>query len=214
MFTGLVEEVGTIDSIRPRGDGATLRIHASVVTDEVKLGDSIAISGACQTVIEFGKDYFVVEAIRETMNRTKFASWKQGDPVNLERAMRPMDRLGGHLVQGHVDGLSEVLSIQPLKGSWRLKLKHSEAGKPFIVEKGSIALDGVSLTVASVDSISFDVEIIPHTWQQTTLHLLKPGNKIHVEWDLIGKYVAHMLKGYTGDSGITAEKLFSAGFGS
>lgn len=213
MFTGLVEEVGTIKSVSPRGKGATVVVTANKVLEELKLGDSIAVSGACQTVIAFDNGGFTVEAVQETMRRTRFGSWRSGDPVNLERAMRPMDRLGGHLVSGHVDGLSEVLDIRQLDGSWRLRLALSAEGSPFVVEKGSVCLDGISLTIASRGENWFEVEIIPHTWSETTLCNLRKGDRIHVEWDQIAKYVQHMLKGYTSQQGgLTMEKLFQSGF--
>jgi len=215
MFTGLIEEVGTLRSVRPRGDGATLTIEAKQVLDGLQLGDSVAISGPCQTVIAFDSSTFTVEAIRETMQRTRFGEWKPGEKVNLERAMRPSDRLGGHLVQGHVDGVVDVVKIQELAGSWRLRLALPGEGKPYVVEKGSIAIEGISLTVAATGDDWFEVEIIPHTWSHTTLVTLKAGAKVHVEWDLIAKYVHHMLSAYTGKSGgVTLEKLLASGFGS
>lgn len=213
MFTGLIEEIGTVQSVRPRGDGATLTIKASAVLDGLKLGDSVAIAGPCQTVISFDQTSFTVEAIRETMQRTRYGSLKSGDRVNLERAMRPSDRLGGHMVQGHVDGLVEVQAIQQLAGSWRLRLSLPEAGRPYVIEKGSISLDGVSLTVASTTDTAFEVEVIPHTWSHTTLSDLRKGEKVHVEWDMIAKYVHHMLNAYTGGSGVDMNKLLAAGFG-
>lgn len=215
MFTGLIEEVGTVRNVRPRGDGATITVEARQVLEGLELGDSVAISGPCQTVISFDTSSFTVEAIRETMQRTRFGEWKPGQKVNLERAMRPSDRLGGHLVQGHVDGVVEVLKIQELAGSWRLRLALPEEGRPFVVEKGSIAIDGISLTVAATGGDWFEVEIIPHTWSHTTLADLKVGGNVHVEWDLIAKYVHHMLSAYTGSKGgLTLEKLLSSGFGS
>lgn len=218
MFTGLVEEVGRVRGVRPRGDGATITVEADAVLDGLKLGDSVAISGPCQTVIAFDSSSFTVEAIRETMERTRFSELRPGDPVNLERAMRPADRLGGHLVQGHVDGVVEVLDVRELAGSWRLRLRHDPEGKAYVVSKGSVALDGVSLTVAAVDDEAFEVEIIPHTWRHTTLHTLGRGGRVHAEWDLIAKYVRHMLGGYLpGDSagrgGVTMASLIEAGFG-
>ncbi|MBZ0263758.1 riboflavin synthase [bacterium] len=212
MFTGLIEEVGKIKSIRPRGDGATLTISANTILDDVKLGDSISISGVCQTVIGFDDSTFTVEAIRETMQRTRFGSWQHGDAVNLERAMMAGDRFGGHIVQGHVDGLIKVERIQQLAGSWRVAMQQASHGKQYIVEKGSVCLEGISLTVAKASEESFEVEIIPHTWEHTTLKLLRPGMKIHVEWDMMAKYVERMIQGYTSSSGVTLDKLRNAGF--
>lgn len=213
MFTGLIEEVGTVRSVRPRGDGATIEVEASVVLDETtKIGDSISLNGACQTVVTMQGGRFTVEAIRETLQRTGLGEMKPGDPVNLERAMRPTDRLGGHLVQGHVDSRVSVLRVQQLAGSRRLRLELPDDGAPYVVEKGSVALHGVSLTVAARGDGWFEVEIIPHTWEHTTLHRLSVGDRLHVEWDLIAKYVRNMLGPHTGGGGLTWETLTKAGF--
>ncbi len=212
MFTGLVEEIGVIKTIRPRGDGAAITVQADKVLVGVQLGDSIALSGACQTVVSFERTSFTVEAVRETMNRTKFGKWTTGQVVNLERAMLPTSRMGGHMVQGHVDCVSEVVSVRQLSGSWRVGIAHMNEGRQFVVEKGSIALDGVSLTVASTDDKTFEVEVIPHTWANTTLNQWKPGEKVHIEYDIIAKYVANMLGAYTKNEGITMQKLAESGF--
>ncbi len=218
MFTGLVEEVGTIRMMRRRGDGAILTIEARRVLEDVQKGDSIAIAGVCQTVVHFQPGWFQVEAVKETLERTRFAEWSRGQKVNLERAMRPIDRLGGHLVQGHVDGMAEVAGIKRLESSHRLTLRPLNGDMTYIVEKGSICLDGISLTVASLTDSTFDVEIIPHTWEATTLHLLKGGDKIHLEWDVIAKYVYKMLHAFKSGTdkkesgGLTAEKLMEYGF--
>jgi riboflavin synthase len=147
------------------------------------------------------------------MERTRFGSFRTGTEVNLERALTPKQRMGGHFVQGHVDGLAEILDIRKLAGSWRVAIKLPDDGKPFVVEKGSVALDGVSLTVASRKPDSFEVEIIPHTWEATTLHSWTVGGEIHLEYDILAKYVSHMLGAYTGGSGLTMDKLMQSGFG-
>ncbi len=213
MFTGLIEEVGKVYTVRSRGEGATLAVQAEKVMDGLETGDSVAISGVCQTVVSREAGSLTVEVVRETMQRTRFGNLKPGDPVNLERALRASDRLGGHFVQGHVDGLIEVVKLTPLAGSWRLRLQMEEEGGRYVVEKGSVALDGVSLTVAAAEKQEFEVEIVPHTWEHTTLHRLRPGDRVHVEWDLIAKYVQHMLSAYSGKPEITLEKLLAAGFG-
>ncbi len=215
MFTGLIEEIGTVRMVRPRGDGAVLTVEANKVLEGVQLGDSIAIAGVCQTVVRYEPGWFQVEAVKETMERTRFGAWRRGERVNLERALRASDRMGGHLVQGHVDGLAEVADIKQLQSSYRLTLRPRDGDLTYVVEKGSICLDGISLTVASVADAAFDVEIIPHTWQATTLHLLKPGDAIHLEWDVIAKYVHKMLGGYVGRTpteGLTEGKLREMGF--
>jgi riboflavin synthase len=215
MFTGLVEEVGRVKSVAARGDGATLEIEAETVLEGARVGDSISVAGVCQTVVELTPAGFTVEAIRETMARTRFGSWGPGSEVNLERALRPSDRLGGHLVQGHVDGLVAVQEIRELEGSHRLRLQLPEDGRPYVVEKGSVCLDGISLTVVETSSGWFEVEIIPHTWRETTLRSLRRGDRVHAEWDIIAKYVRNMLAGYLdgGGGGVTLEKLFASGFG-
>ncbi|GBE31035.1 MAG TPA: riboflavin synthase [Bacteroidetes bacterium] len=212
MFTGLIEEIGIVRGNAPRGDGATLIVEANQILDEtVRIGDSIAINGACQTVVSMNRSSFTVEVVRETLNRTRLGDYKAGDPVNLERAMRPTDRLGGHLVQGHVDGMITLQKIQALAGSTRLRLELPESDAAFVVEKGSVALNGVSLTVAARLPDAFEVEIIPHTWKETTLCQLKTGEKVHVEWDLIAKYVRNMIDPHIG-GGLTMDKLRQAGF--
>ncbi len=212
MFTGLVEEIGKIRTVRPRGDGLTLTIAAKKVLEGVKLGDSIAISGVCQTVIDFSSDSFTVEAIRETMKRTKFGSYKSGDDVNLERALKATDRLGGHIVQGHVDGLVEILSIKELSGSKRVRMNFDKKDKGLVVEKGSVTIDGISLTIAAVGTDWFEVEIIPHTWEQTILKNFRRGTKINVEWDVLAKYLRSMLSAYKDSAGISMEDIYKAGF--
>jgi riboflavin synthase len=212
MFTGLIEEVGTVRGNVRRGDGTTLTIEANeILDDSVKIGDSIAIEGACQTVVTLEKTRFTVEVIRETIERTSLGNMKSGESVNLERAMRPTDRMGGHMVQGHVDGMIRLLEIKPLAGSTRLRLELPEPDRPYVVDKGSVALNGVSLTVAQRNEDSFEVEIIPHTLKETTLVHLKPGDAVHVEWDLIAKYVRNMVDPHTGGN-LTMDKLRSAGF--
>lgn len=213
MFTGLVEEVGTVRQVQRTGDGAEVTVNAKVVTDDLQVGDSVNILGACQTVVRFERESLTVQAVRETLQKTRLGDLKPGDRVNLERAMRPSDRLGGHIVQGHVDGMVDLRSVSRNKLSWRLTLSLPESGRPFVVEKGSVALDGVSLTVASLTDTSFDVEIIPHTWENTSLNELKSGQNVHVEWDLIAKYVARQVGAMQPGSGLTVEKLIQAGFG-
>lgn len=213
MFTGLIEEVGTIQTILPRGESVLISVMADSILENMAIGDSIAISGVCQTVVKYDRSSFSVEAVRETMQRTRFGSYKPGTRVNLERAMLSGGRFGGHIVQGHVDGLIKVKEIRELQGSWRLALELPGNGRSFVVEKGSVCLDGISLTVAQADENRFEVEIIPHTWKNTTLHTLRVGETIHVEWDILAKYVANMMAIYRPENGISLEKLRSSGFG-
>jgi riboflavin synthase len=199
MFSGIVEEVGKISAVTDSSGGRRLRVAASTVTADVKLGDSISCSGVCLTVVEFGKDWFAVEAVHETLRRTKLGKLKQGDGLNLERALKVSDRLGGHIVSGHVDAVAKVSAMRT-EGFGRVyEFTVSAELFPFFVEKGSVTIDGVSLTVAYVAPFNggaefvFAVALIPHTLEVTTLHALKIGDAVNIEADLIGKYVAKLI---------------------
>lgn len=200
MFSGIVEEVGKITSLTDNSGGRRLRVAASTVTTDLKLGDSISCSGACLTVTEFGKDWFAVEATFETLRCTKLGSLKQGDSLNLERALRVSDRLGGHIVSGHVDAVGKVVASQMEGFSRIIEFGVTAELFPFFVEKGSVTIDGVSLTVAYLtdppsasSDFVFAVALIPHTLDVTTLNALKVGDSVNVEADLIGKYVAKLV---------------------
>jgi riboflavin synthase len=200
MFSGIVEEVGKIGSIADSSGGRRLRVAATTVTEDVKLGDSISCSGICLTVTEFGKDWFTVEAVHETLRRTKLGKLKQGDGLNLERALRVSDRLGGHIVSGHVDAVAKVHAIRAEGFGRVIEFAVTAELDPFFVEKGSVTIDGVSLTVAFVEPLTggskefvFAVALIPHTLEVTTLGDLKVGDVVNIEADLIGKYVAKLV---------------------
>jgi riboflavin synthase len=200
MFSGIVEEVGKISSITDSSGGRRLRVAASTVTGDVKLGDSISCSGICLTVTEFGKDWFTVEAVHETLRRTKLGKLKQGDGLNLERALRVSDRLGGHIVSGHVDAVAKVAAIRTEGFGRVIEFAVTAELDPFFVEKGSVTIDGVSLTVAylapfagAAQEFVFAVALIPHTLEVTTLGDLKVGDVVNIEADLIGKYVAKLV---------------------
>ncbi len=189
MFTGIVEELG---SVRAR-DGARFEFSAKAVLDEVSLGDSISINGVCLTVTAYGDDWFSADAVDETLNRSSFADLGVGDPVNLERPVRLMDRLGGHLVQGHVDGVGTVTHPAP-----DLAVSCDPALLRYLVEKGSITVDGISLTVVSVADDGFTVAVIPHTMEVTTLGRRGIGDRVNLEVDVVAKYVERLLTGHTG----------------
>jgi riboflavin synthase len=194
MFTGLVEEQGRVTLLEPNGDGFRLRFAAETVLDDVQMGASIAVNGVCLTVVEFDDESFAVDAVPETMDRSNLGQLVVGSLVNLERPVRVSDRLGGHIVQGHVDATTSVQSINPLAdGSfeYRFALDHSIA--PYVVEKGSITIDGISLTVADVTAESFSVAIIPHTAEVTTLSHRTPGDLVNLEVDVLAKYVERQL---------------------
>jgi len=197
MFTGIVSDVGEVRHVEKRGDThVAIKTHYDV--SAVEIGASIACSGICMTVVDRGsaKDrWFAVTASAETLSKTTLGQWKAGDPVNLERPMRVGDELGGHIVTGHIDGVAEVVGIVPEGESVRMNFKAPAALARFIAQKGSVALDGVSLTVNEVDGVRFGVNIIPHTLKVTTFGKLKPGGRVNLEVDLMARYVARLVKG-------------------
>jgi len=193
MFTGLVEEVGTIKEVRPAGKAVHLSIKASKVLEGVQLGDSIACNGICLTVTHFDKDSFTVDAIPETMRRTTLHELAAGSPINLERAMAMGQRFGGHIVSGHVDGVGRIVSIVEEDIAKVVRISAPSEVLRYVVEKGSITIDGISLTVMDVDSESFRVSIIPHTWMVTVLRHRRVGSTVNLECDIIGKYVERLL---------------------
>ena len=192
MFTGIISDIGTILRCHKSGD-TRFDIQTSFDTASIALGASIACSGVCLTVIETGADWFAVEASAETLACTTARHWQIGTRLNLERALRVGDELGGHWVSGHVDGLATLLAIVPEGDSHRLMFESPAAFSAFIAPKGSITLDGVSLTVNHVDGNQFGVNIIPHTWQNTILGQLRVGDELNMEIDLMARYVARQL---------------------
>lgn len=190
MFTGIVTDVGRVRDVRDTARDRRFEIETHYDLADVAIGASIGHSGCCLTVVEKGWDWFAVEASGETLSATTLGAWTVGHPVNLERAARLGDELGGHIVSGHVDGVGEVLSITPEGGSHRIRLRAPRPLHRFIAPKGSIAVDGVSLTVNAVEDEVFGVNIIPHTWDATTLGRLFAGAKVNLEIDLIARYVA------------------------
>jgi riboflavin synthase len=185
VFTGLVEELGSVASL----DGGRLRIHAQVVVDGARLGDSIAVNGCCLTVVAQGDGWWEADLSDETLGRTDLGSLAPGHPVNLERPVRLADRLGGHLVQGHVDGVGEVVDPAP-----DLRVRAPEALLRYVVEKGSITVDGVSLTVVRPLADGFTVALIPHTAEVTTLGAKRPGDPVNLEVDVMAKYAERLLQ--------------------
>lgn len=214
MFTGIVEEVGQVKAI---GNG-TLQIQATKVLEDVKLGDSIAVNGICLTVTGFNSHSFQADVMPETIKRTSLGELKLGSPVNLERALTLSSRLGGHIVSGHIDGTGRIVSLKEDKNAILMKIQADGAILRYIVEKGSVALDGISLTVAQVGSKDFTVSLIPHTRQVTNLSVKGEGSLINIENDVVGKYVAKLLQpaGESADvavqSSITMDFLKENGF--
>ncbi len=187
MFTGIVEELGTL----ARRDGHRLRIEATIVTADAAMGDSISVNGTCLTVVALGEGWWEADVVDETYSRTSLRDLTPGDPVNLERPVRLSDRLGGHLVQGHVDGVGRVVTAAP-----ELRITVPDGLLRYVVEKGSITIDGVSLTVAAVHDDGLSVAIIPHTAEVTTLGRRRPGDAVNLEVDVTAKHVERLLAWY------------------
>jgi riboflavin synthase len=196
MFTGLVEEVGTVAAISPSSGGARVRIRADRVLDGLAIGDSIAVDGACLTAVALHADGFELDVVAETLGRTALGSRVEGDRVNLERALRAGDRLGGHLVQGHVDGTATIAAVADEAQGRRLSFTTSPELLRYVVAKGSVAIDGVSLTVASRHDAGFEVALIPHTLGETTLGAAREGQTVNLEVDLVAKYVEALVAPY------------------
>jgi len=194
MFTGIVEEQGRVRAITPNEGGARLVIEARTVLDDVELGASIAVNGCCLTVTAFDRDAFASDAVIETLARTNLGDLAAGDPVNLERPLRFADRLGGHLVQGHVDATGTVRDRVPQPdGSEVVTIEAPDAVQRYVVHKGSVTVDGVSLTVARVDDDAFAIALIPHTLAVTTLGARSVGTRVNLEVDLVAKYVEALV---------------------
>ena len=201
MFTGLIEETGKVSSLRRGGNSSFIRIQAEKVLEGTVTGDSIAVNGVCLTVTEMSGGWFQADVMNETLARSSLGSLKPGDPVNLERAMAAGGRFGGHIVSGHIDGTGTVTDIKNDGiAVWYTITADSQILR-YIVEKGSVALDGISLTVAKVTAESFSVSVIPHTAEVTTLSKRKTGDKINIENDIIGKYVEKLMKPAESSSG-------------
>lgn len=190
LFTGIIEEVGQVERI----GGGVIAIKASRVLEDVQLGDSIAVNGVCLTVTRFDNSSFQADVMPETIRRTSLAELKNGSPVNLERALTLKSRLGGHIVSGHIDGVGTIESLTEENNAVLMKISASADILKFIVEKGSVALDGISLTVAGVTASDFTVSLIPHTRQVTNLKSKKQGSPINIENDVVGKYVEKLLR--------------------
>lgn len=212
MFTGIIEEIGTIEGMKKGASSAVLRIQASKIMDDIHLGDSIAVNGVCLTVTRISSTGFESDVMHETMNRSSLGNLRIGSSVNLERAMPANGRFGGHIVSGHIDGTGTILNIQRDDNAVWYKIKTPLSVLRYIIEKGSIAIDGISLTVAKVSKDSFHVSIIPHTAQFTTLDKRRVGDLVNLENDCVGKYVEHLMGSETKNNNITAEFLAKYGF--
>ncbi len=212
MFTGIIEEMGKVKSIAKGAKSATIEVSASKVIEDVRLGDSIATNGVCLTVKHFDRQSFKVDVMAETMRSSTFDHLKVGDYVNLERALRLSDRLGGHLVSGHIDGVGEIINREKEDNAVWLTIKVPQDMTKYMIKKGSIAIDGISLTIQSIISDVLKVSIIPHTSDVTTLLHLKPGNQVNIECDLIAKHTEKLLAFNENKQGIDFEYLTKMGF--
>lgn len=193
IFTGLIIEVGRVRRVDKRSDGAFLVIEARKVLEGTRIGDSISINGVDLTVIEMTSEWFSADASLETLDRSTLGDLRTGSRVNLERALAVGERMGGHMVQGHVDGKGELISITPEGNAFRMRIGHPRSLGRYIAMKGSITVDGISLTVAGLGDEWFEVAIIPHTWRETILSSLKPSDRVNLEVDVLAKYVERLM---------------------
>ncbi len=215
MFTGLIEEIGHIVMVESMGTARRFTIRAEKILADAKIDDSICVSGVCLTVVAVADNTFQVQAVDETLRKTTLGKLHASSRVNLERALRPVDRLGGHFVQGHVDGTAQVGDLVPQAAGKLMIVEFSGAASEllrYIIPHGSIALDGVSLTVARLEDSRITIALIPHTLAQTTLGARQPGDWLNVETDLLGKYVERLLAARSG-TGLTTAQLIEWGYG-
>lgn len=216
IFTGLIIEVGRVRRIQRRGDGAFLVIEAKTVLEGTRIGDSISINGVDLTVIELGEDFFSADASIETLKRSTLGRLRVGSRVNLERALAVGERLGGHMVQGHVDDTGELLSVIPEGNAYRMRFGFARELGRYIAMKGSITVDGISLTVAGLGDDWFEVAIIPHTWRETSLRDLKSGDHVNIEVDVLAKYVERLMlhkeEPATAETRLTLDYLIERGY--
>jgi riboflavin synthase len=217
MFTGIIEELGSVRSVEQRGEGARVLIEARTVTAGTQEGDSISVNGVCLTAIDVRPNSFAADGSRETLQRSTLGRLRAGSVVNLERAVTPQTRLGGHIVQGHVDARGCFLGAEEHGGSWTARFAYPQDVARYLVFKGSIAVEGISLTVANLTDEHFEIAVIPQTWAVTNLSRLRAGDEVNLEADIIAKYVERMLnlapqlKGER-QSQLTMEKLAELGY--
>ncbi len=201
----------TLDSGR---DSVRLSVSAARIAEDVAIGDSVAVNGVCLTVVEIAAPQLTFEAVYETLRRTTLGQRRVGDPVNLERALQTNGRFGGHIVQGHIDGTGRIASIRPVGDSWFVYVEASQDLLRYVVTKGSVCVDGISLTVMDADDKAFSLSIIPHTWENTTLKDRRAGDSVNIETDIIGKYVEKLMGGWApgGGRGVTLDLLARSGY--
>lgn len=217
MFTGLVEELGKVKKLSRGANSARLTVAAAKILEDIKLGDSIAVNGTCLTVVEFAEAWFTADVMPETVRSTVLGNLKTGDPVNLERTLRVGDRFGGHIVSGHIDGVGRIVSKTPEENAILVQISAGPEVMRYVIKKGSVAIDGISLTVVECGQDWFVVSLIPHTSQITTIGLKRVGEAVNLETDVIGKYVEKMLgiapaAASSSKQGLSAEYLAQHGF--
>jgi riboflavin synthase len=215
MFTGIIEEIGEVQQVVPTGGGVRLIINASASAKELKVNDSIAVNGTCQTVVRKQGDTFEVEAVEETLKKTTFGAFKEKDKVNLELPMKLNERLGGHLVLGHIDTVGIITAIGQRENSTMVSIDVPAQFSKYLIHVGSICIDGVSLTIAGLQDHNVTVSIIPHTMEHTIFKLYKIGTNVNVEFDVVGKYIERMVSSqniFAGKSSLTEEELNEQGY--
>ena len=216
MFTGIIEELGRVRSIERRGEGVRLTVEARTVTEGTSEGDSIAVNGVCLTALDVRPDSFSADGSRETLERSTLGTLRAGSRVNLERAVTPATRLGGHIVQGHTDARGRFLGAEDHGGSWTVRVAFPPEMARYLVFKGSVAVEGISLTVAALAEDFFEIAVIPKTWAVTNLSHLRAGDPVNLEADIIAKYVERILtatgRAAAGPTGFTPERLADLGF--
>jgi riboflavin synthase len=213
MFTGIIEELGTVGALQNRAAGSRLTIACSTVMEDLREGASIAVNGVCLTAVDLRPGSFAADLAPETLERSNLGDLRPGSRVNLERPLTPSGRLSGHIVQGHVDGAGELVSLEALGDeNWWLRVRIPAELDPFLVYKGSVAIDGISLTIAAIESGVLSVTIIPHTYRNTTLGGYRPGARLNVECDILAKHVEKLLRKLELNPGLTVEKLRENGY--
>ena len=212
MFTGIIEEVGTIKQIQKNPASAVITIAADTVLEQTKIGDSIAVNGVCLTVTDLKAGSFTADVMHETLRRSSLGSVRTGSPVNLERAMQLGGRFGGHIVSGHIDGTAKVISLNRNRESFDLEIELSDEQIRYVIRKGSICVNGISLTVAEISGKRIKIAVIPHTYECTALSELKTGENVNIEVDIMAKYIEKFLSMSDNRSGINMDFLQRNGF--
>jgi riboflavin synthase len=219
MFTGIIEELGRVKSVGQMGESLRLMIEARIVTEDTREGDSVAVNGVCLTALDVNHSSFMTDVSKETLQRSTLGQLNTGAPVNLERAVTPTTRLGGHIVQGHVDGRGRLISVNDQSGSWNVRIAYPVEIARYLVFKGSVAVEGISLTIANLTEQYFEIAVIPKTWRVTNLSYLNPNQEVNLEVDIIAKYVERILTvGKSNNappaqkSTLTLEKLAELGY--